>query len=68
MSMDTLDEMLHQRASSGKRNLIAGWNVPEGAFKFEVGQELASDSHSAFPLLHQRARHPDMSIQIGVKA
>lgn len=64
-SRESMDNMLNRRVQDGNLNLIAGWNLPEGEFVFEVGQELASDSRSEFPLLHQRSGDPKMVIQFG---
>lgn len=65
-AIEQMDDVLHQRVMARKVNLIAGWNIPEGEFHFVVGQEMAADSQSAFPLLHQRACRPQMALQIGV--
>lgn len=65
-SRESLDTVLDRRQSEGKRNLITGWNMPEGDFRFEVGQELAIDSRSEFPLLHQRSGQPNMTLLVSL--
>jgi len=66
-SRATLDDVLNRRVQDGKLNLIGGWNMPEGDFKFQPGQELAADSRSEFPLLHQRSSLPHMALLTSVK-
>jgi hypothetical protein len=65
-SRQQMDDMLHRRVLKSKVNLIAGWNMPAGDFSFEAGVELADNMNSEFPMLHQRARHPSMSLMLGV--
>jgi hypothetical protein len=57
-----LDEALHRRAMAGSRSVLAGWKVPTGNFAFSENQELAIDTRSEFPLLHQRAQQASLTL------
>lgn len=63
---EQMDDVLHQRVSRGKRNIIAGWNKPAAEFSFNADQELAGDTRSEFPLLHQRTSLSDMAEMVSV--
>ena len=66
-AMSSMDAALNRRVQAGKRTLISGWNMPVGEFKFQTGQEMAADSMSRFPLLHQRAVLPDLTLLTSFK-
>jgi hypothetical protein len=50
-----IDVAMHRRTLAGKVNVITGWNMPTQTFRFEPNQELAHDSNSEYPMLHERS-------------